>query len=366
MKKKINLVIQTAFLGDLLLSIPLLRQIKKMYPQDEIGLVCKKGLGEIFCALGLVDHVFEISKGNQKSYEQVISEIDQLSLRNIYSPHQSLRTAFFVRRLLAENKIGFRRWWNFNFFDLRIPFVNQMPDALRQLSLCQIEDPVLEKNLQNYMVKGTAYQLSPDGQISEVPDWAKMGLREHLLDSRHLWSKTIEKFGFREGRKKALLFPGSVWFTKQWTEKGFVEVGQSLSQDYDVVIMGGPGEEALCSRISSLIPGSQNLCGRTTIMESLFLVLHSAFIICNDSASGHLAAVAETPSISIFGPTILEFGFRPWQNKAWIVQNLKLSCRPCGPHGHQKCPLGTHECMTSVSSLTVYQAVQKIYSSSIK
>jgi heptosyltransferase-2 len=74
----------------------------------------------------------------------------------------------------------------------------------------------------------------------------------------------------------------------------------------------------------------------------------------------HLAATSETPSVVIFGPTILEFGFRPWQDRVFVVETHGLACRPCGKHGHKKCPIGTHICMKQISKDEVLEKLQGV------
>ncbi len=90
------------------------------------------------------------------------------------------------------------------------------------------------------------------------------------------------------------------------------------------------------------------------------LMQRSQLVVSNDSGSQHLASLVETPLVSIFGPTVLSQGFGPWQNKAVVAQATGLTCRPCGRHGHDKCPIGTHVCMTSLTPDSVYQASLKV------
>jgi heptosyltransferase-2 len=85
-------------------------------------------------------------------------------------------------------------------------------------------------------------------------------------------------------------------------------------------------------------------------------------VVTNDSAGQHLAALAGTKTVSVFGPTVLPFGFRPWNSQAIVVERFGLSCRPCGKHGPMKCPIGTHECMKSIRSNEVYQACERLLS----
>ncbi|MNL44308.1 Lipopolysaccharide core heptosyltransferase RfaQ [compost metagenome] len=124
--------------------------------------------------------------------------------------------------------------------------------------------------------------------------------------------------------------------------------------------MGGPGEEALAEDVASQIPGVRSLAGKTQIFESAQLIVRAALVVGNDSASTHLAAVCETPLIAIFGPTILKFGYRPWSAQSYVVEIPGLPCRPCGKHGPQKCPIGTHECMKGIAASEVVKTARTI------
>ncbi|MEN0059028.1 MAG: glycosyltransferase family 9 protein, partial [Bdellovibrio sp.] len=191
------------------------------------------------------------------------------------------------------------------------------------------------------------------GHLSAAPSWASMSLRRPLLEMTSLYESLKEHFalkGFENG-KAVLLFPGSVWATKRWTEEGFIKTGQALqAKGFHIYVMGGPGEETLSEEVAAAIPGAVSLAGKTKIIESAQLIVRAALVVGNDSASTHLAAVCETPLIAVFGPTVLEFGFRPWSAQSYVVQKEGLACRPCGKHGHQVCPIKTHECMKSISA----------------
>ncbi|MCB0370096.1 MAG: hypothetical protein KDD45_11895, partial [Bdellovibrionales bacterium] len=92
----------------------------------------------------------------------------------------------------------------------------------------------------------------------------------------------------------------------------------------------------------------------TSVYESSLILSHADLVIGNDSASSHLACLCDCQLVSFFGPTVLDFGYRPWGNKVYIFENETLKCRPCGPHGHKKCPIGTHECMKSIKPEMVF------------
>ena len=356
-----NVLVQTAFLGDLLLSIPLLKQIKSFSPEPLV-LVCRQGLGEFFLKSGLVDQVIEIIKGDSKSYQKAAQELQKLQINTIYAPHQSLRTHFFISRLKALKKVGFATWWNYFYFDHRIKKNMSLPEALRQQSLMGFKDVNLEDLIKKYQQSGQAYQVL-NNVLSAPPTWSNMSLKNKILEDQSTWTRFLERKGLSAKRNRpwVLVFPGSVWATKRWTTEGFGQVCKKLlEQKFEVFVMGAPNEEKLCQDVAAFAPGSNMFAGQTTIYESALMLARSVLVIGNDSASIHLAACAETPTISIFGPTVIEFGFRAWSDKAYLLQHPKLACRPCGPHGHQQCPLKHHRCMKEISADSVLALAQKI------
>lgn len=342
---------QTAFLGDLLLSIPLLKRCKELWPDHKLALVCRKGMGDFFIKTGVVDQVFEIQKGNKDTYKKILEQLKTQEVDYLISPHQSMRTTLFCRQIKAKHKIGYKNFWSWLAFDSKIERDSQLPDSLRQISLLKDVDPRLKEQLADYKNKETPYRPDKHGHLSAPPKWGSMSLRKTVLNDELFQAlKTKYQLHGFEDSKAVLIFPGSVWATKRWTTDGFIKVGQSLQQQgYQVYVMGGPGEEALAEQVAEEIAGSVSLAGKTQIFESAQLIGRAALLVGNDSASTHLASVCETPLIAVFGPTILEFGYRPWSAETYIVQNSELACRPCGKHGHKVCPIKTHVCMKSVS-----------------
>jgi heptosyltransferase-2 len=345
------LIIQTAFLGDLLLSVPLFKYLKSRFPECEISLVCRKGFGSLLRDLRLVDRLFEIQKKNKSSYQVALQGVSETEFDLLLCPHESMTSALFARKVKAKKKIGFRKWWNALFFSERVQKDLRLPDSLRQMSLLQNCDPILKKQIQEFQKQDVEWKKKNSLWLTPVPDWA----------SPKVSNLPVSLERFQLGGKFICLFPGSVWKTKQWTAEGFIETGRSLAeQGFEILVMGGPGEEALTSQVSQQIPGSMDLGGKTSLQESLAILTKAQLVITNDSASQHLAALVQTPTVAIFGPTILEFGFRPWNSKSSIVERQGLACRPCGKHGHQKCPLGTHECMKGIQAKEVLQRVEQV------
>lgn len=339
------LVIQTAFLGDVLLSIPMLLRLKEMHPKAQLTLLCRKGVGEIFKELRLADNVVEINKKDKQEFSMTFSELKKTSYDLLICPHESYRSAFITIQIKAKIKIGFKEVWNFFVFNKKIERDMKLPDALRQLSLLGVIDNQSKRAIEEYK------------RTSKIPELGRMGIRNKILAHRR-YIDIIQKFNI--GRNSIFISPGSVWNTKRWTTEGFVRAASSLIENNPIVFIGSQDEKDLCSEISQQVSGSKNLAGQTSLFELLVLMTIGKVLISNDSGAMHMGSAAELPTVAVFGPTVLELGYQPWQEKAVVVENKELKCRPCGKHGHMKCPIGTHECMKSISSHSVVEMVQKV------
>lgn len=323
------LVFQTAFLGDLFLSIPLLQKIKVLYPQAEIGLVCRKNFGQFFLSTGLVDQVFEIDKRSQKSLQETFKATKNYHPDLIVSPHLSFRTALWVKKLSASESIGFYKPWNFWAYKKRVMRDLSQHDVLRQLSL-----------------------LEPLGLVVDESD-----------QSLHSSLKVPSPDKFGNISQSIAVAPGSQWETKRWPVEYFSDVIKKLlAEGKKVILVGGPDEREIAKQIVSQIPSVKNLVGETSILELAQVLSQCRLLVTNDSGAMHVATSVGTPVVSIFGPTVPAQGYSPWSKKSEIVEMNPLACRPCGAHGHHRCPLGTHDCMKKLEPEKVLKAVDRVLS----
>jgi len=347
-----SLVVQTAFLGDLLLGIPLFKKIKELHPDGRLTVVCRRGLGSFLTESGLVDEVIEIDKKSGVDWREAKRRLKDRTFDLLLCPHESPRSALFVRGLKAKKKIGFKSWFNGFIFDERIERPMQDPEAIRQLSLLSGES----RDVQNQIFDFEKSQQKAGGRFENgalVPVPAQLGMQI---------PKLVEMRAKKDPQAKtAVLAPGSVWATKMWTSEGFVAVGKNLAnKGFRVLISGSAQERALCESIAREIPGAESVAGKTSLFESAKILSQSDLLVCNDSGSMHLASCAGTPTVSVFGPTVLDFGYRPWNDSRAEVVQLDLDCRPCGTHGAKACPLGTHACMKGLPATVVSLAVDRV------
>lgn len=353
-KAKPIAIVHTAFLGDLLLSIAFFKRLKELFPNSEVHLICRAGVGDLFKKLNLINEYYEIHKGKSQSYQDVILKIKKIKFKFIFAPHTSFRTALFVRKLQADMKISYKNFWNFLFFNTRIKKNNNWPEPIRTLQLLQgIDSDLNEKLLSIQDIN--FFKPDLDMKLISPPPWSSISCYEDLI---HLNLENINNEKIQDIQKGFYaVFPGSVWPTKRWPKEKFAELIMELSKKKPVILLGGKDEHKLCEEIKTMtLENSEkilNFAGELSLIEVLMLLLNASVVISNDSAGAHLAAVANTPSVVIFGPTVPKFGYRPWSQVSSVVETEGLSCRPCGPHGHSKCPIGTHECMKRIESQTV-------------
>ena len=344
MKNKI-IVIQTAFLGDTLLSIPLLKHIRSHFDDVEITFVCRKGYSDLFLNYGLIDKAYEITKGDSNSYKNIIKDLSDSKFDYLISPHQSFRTHLFNLKINAEVKIGYKRAWNYFALDKRVDRPMGYPEALRQLYLLNAVEGF---NFDwNYADK---FNLDNKSLFKD-----KVEFKQSLPS---LWSMEIPgQKNNNSLNSHVVIAPGSVWPTKMWRKEYFIELCSKLiKQGYKVSLIGSKDEEELCGEVNKECPLANNLSGKFNLSE-LYQFLQSAdLIVSNDSGAMHMASVAGCRIVSVFGPTVLELGYQPWSEKA-VVQQVSLGCRPCGLHGHKRCPIGTHDCMKLVKPTNVLDSV---------
>jgi heptosyltransferase-2 len=339
------LFVHTAFLGDLLLCIPAFKELKRH--GFKLTLVCRSGIGDFFSALNLhSDHqkifedVFELKKNDSKSYSNLVQILNTKTWDIIICPHQSFRSTLFVKKIRSTKKIGFKSWNSFLAYDLTLKRPLELPEPLRILKLLEIIPINFEQRLN--FIYSQQYQIPEEFSLLVY---------------------TSKKSESKSKNKKIAIFPGSVWATKRWTSQGFLDVSVQLNKlNYEVFFLGSSNEAELCESLAKQ-SNSQSLAGKLSLLESFDFIGECCLVLSNDSGGQHLAAAAGVPVITIFGPTTLDLGFRPWINDSNIIENKSLKCRPCGKHGHQQCPLGTHECMKSIDPTEVYtnivQMIQK-------
>lgn len=332
-----------------------MRQTVSLFPEYPLTVICRQGLGDIIRSTGIAGKVIEVNKRDANLWREQKKQILELEVNHLICPHESPRTAVLVRKMkVAGHKVGFESWWNGVVFDKRVKKPMHLPDALRQLSLLTALSNSFAEEFSEIGGREDVFNSEDDAHNVDfrqgyIPVWAELSDVRGIQPTR------------KQDRSKIIyMAPGSTWATKKWTTTGYIEVARALiSEGWQVHITGSPDEKALGDLIKKSVPGVENFAGSWSLSETVAKFRQGSALIANDSGAIHLAALAALPTVAIFGPTTLELGFRPWQRQSIVVQK-DLKCRPCGKHGHQECPIGTHECMVGLGPKQVLGALENV------
>ncbi len=340
--KKIG-ILQTAFLGDTVIIADMVGKLNKLYgDQAQIHLIVRKGLESLFENDPRVNSITTFDKrDSEKGFWgliRAVRKVRKLRLNVILTVHRSLRSSLVARLSGARKVIGFKTASISFIFSKRVEREGAH-EVLKNHKLLEVLD---KRFIDLVPSKSHPYTLYPP----------KKNKRKDLSE--------LEKKSF------IVVAPGSKWPTKRWTNSGYVELINRLlkSYIYKIILSGDKEDIKYSDDIASEINSTKrvlDLTGKLEIQDLFYLISRARLVITNDSAPQHIAVGLGVPVVAIFGPTVKELGFYPYSNKAVVVENEKVKCRPCGLHGHNVCPKETHECMTSITSIEVFEAVEDIF-----
>ena len=333
------LVIQTAFLGDLILTLPLIQSLAGAFPGGRIAVLAIPSTVEVLLNHPAVGErlVFD-KRGRDRGWRGLLRmsrRLRQEGFDTVLVPHRSLRSALLAALAGIPRRIGFDTSAGSLLLTDRVRRDRRVPETQRNLSLLGPLD---------------VHPAVGPPRIYPGPED-----RRHAQDflARHWKTQPEDLVG---------VAPGSVWPTKRWLPEGYAEViGQLRETDGCAVVLFGSREDRpLCQQIARLSGDTIPVAaGELSVLSAAALMEHCRLIISNDSAAAHLAAAMGRPVVAIFGPTVPAFGFAP-SGSDHIVLETDLDCRPCGIHGGNRCPRRTFACMRAISPEAVLEAVRSI------
>lgn len=343
MNRKI-VVLQTAFIGDVILTLPMVQLLKKRYPTVAIDFIATKRASGVLQNHPDISEVIIYDKyGEDKGFKGFRRLTDLLKSKKYDAaivPHRSIRSALLIYLSKITTRIGFNRSAGKIFFTHVEKYRFDLHEVERNISLLK---PLLIETQKKELPR-----LYPSLEDKKIV--GKILFEEEILETSRLIG----------------IAPGSVWNTKRWTKEGYLQlVRKLLSEKYIICFIGGKEDVKLCNEIiNNTTPGGVvNLSGKLTLLQSAELIRRCRVLITNDSSPVHLAAAVDVPVVAIFGPTVSSFGFAPYSNGSVIVDINDLDCRPCAIHGGDKCPIGTFDCMRKITHEIVFEKVVEVLNS---
>ena len=334
------LILQTAFIGDVILATPLIRAVATGYPTSEIHFLTIPSSRNLVETLPTIRKLWIFDKrGKDKGFSGLLKlarQLRQEKFQLALVPHRSLRSASLVFLAGIPRRIGFDRSSGAFLFTDKVIYQHTLHEVERNLSLLE---PLQLQPSENILP-----EIFPDDQDKlQVANWLK-------------------SCGIDESTPFITLAPGSVWYTKRWPAKYWAVLADLLSREkYKIILTGSAADTYLASEI---IPASSigiiDAFGLFTLRQSAELIRRSRLLVSNDSAPTHLGSAVKIPVLTLFGSTIPSFGFSPCSAGSRVAEIKNLDCRPCTDHGRMKCPLKHFKCMQDLTPALVFEIVQKM------
>lgn len=310
------LVIQTAFPGDAVLTLPLIQEIKKRNQSAQIDVLCIPSTSILFNSSPAVNNVIEFDKRRNDSglggLYKLIKKLRSIKYDVVYSPHRSARSSIISFLSFPKQSYSFdKSALNFLYKNL-VKYRKDWHEVRRNLSL--VSNAYTDEN----------WKILP---LVEINDGDKK-MVDDLLNSLSInHSKIIA------------VAPGSVWATKRYPAEYYTSLIEKLTGlNFTVVLIGGKEDFNLCEKIINGRSKIFNFCGQLNFIQSVYLLTKVELLISNDSAPTHLGMCADIPVLTIYCSTVPDFGFFPYNKSSRYISYDKLDCKPCGIHGFNKCP----------------------------
>lgn len=315
------MVIQTAFIGDVILATAILEKLHEHYPNTRLDILVRKGNELLFNNHPFVNEVLVWNKRAKKTRGLVAlrKQVRKTGYDCIINAHRFSSSGFVVYRSGALHRIGFdKNPFSFSF----------------------------TKKIAHEIGNGKHEVDRNHDLISELTDHvaAKPKLYPSKTDYKAISEYVTDNF--------VCLAPTSVWFTKQFPAEQWIRLINELGEHTRVYLLGAKEDKDACGNIKHRAYNKNlvNLAGKITLLQSAALMSKAKMNYVNDSAPLHLASAINAPVKAVFCSTTPDFGFGPLSDDGEVIQTTKkLECRPCGLHGHKDCPESHFECAQSIS-----------------
>jgi len=314
------LIIQTAFIGDVILSTALIEKIRMNDPQARIDFLLRKGNEGLLRNNPHINRLYVLNKKERKwrHVAAMIRELRKERYDYMLNLQRFLTTGIISLFTRAGVKAGFDKNPLSRFYDIRV--THAIGDGTHEIS----------RNLR---------------LVESLFGEAFVGPRLYPGDEDY---KAVEGYGAGD---YVCIAPASVWYTKQFPEDRWLALIDRLPAEYAVYLIGGPDDRELCSRLAwrSAKEKVHNVAGQHSFLATAALMERARMNYVNDSAPLHIASAMNAPVRAVFCSTVPAFGFYPVSDDSKVVEvDYDLYCRPCGLHGFKQCPEGHFKCARDI------------------
>lgn len=315
------LIIRFSSIGDIIQCMGVISGIKNHFPQAEIHWIARKDMSSFLAMDKRIHRIWAFDK--KEGLSGLLKMADQLKKENfdyIYDAHSNIRSNVLKIKLLSfwksrpasvlRSKERLKRFLLFRWG------INKFPWPFR--GMVSYQKPLQKWGITDF--------------YSDYHDWYFPREFSTRL-SPYIDSRTIT------------LVPSANWVKKRWPVGHWIDLVRLLPH-YRFIILAGPAD-TFCEAIREAAPDRvTNLAGKTSLLESCYLVNRSQLVVSADTGFMHAADLFGIKTLALMGPTA--FGF-PSGKQAEILE-VDLPCRPCTKDGSGKCKRAVfQQCMTDIT-----------------
>jgi heptosyltransferase-2 len=323
------LVVQTAFIGDIVLATALLESLHEQYPQAAIDVVVRKGNEPLFNEHPFINELIVWDKKQHKylNWLSILKKIRAKKYDVFINLQRFAATGLWTVLSSANTTIGFDK------------------NPFSFLFTHKVKHDVSGNGL---------HEINRNHALTH-----SLGVLTLAMPKLYPTNSDYEKVKVYQAQKYITIAPASVWFTKQFPLTAWVSFISELKFEGPIYILGGPADKALGDKIINEVVSLHstaskkiiNLSGELSFLASAALQQKAVINYVNDSAPMHFCSAVNAPVVAIYCSTIPAFGFGPLSTNSFIVETKEqLACRPCGLHGKKHCPLGHFNCAQSIEN----------------
>ena len=342
------LVMRYRFIGDTVLTVPFLRNLRRAEPDADITWMVAPGSSDVVKGIPYVNSmlywdpvtIHADSRGTHRTFLSKLAFVRGLRARRydkVYVLKRSLSSAILAWLSGAPQRVGFDTEGRGILLTKKVAYRHDRHEVENFLAVLREDGvPVTDDSLEIWTT-------------AEEEEKAARILSDH---------------GLSRGDRTAVIHPFSAVEARGWPLEYFAELSVRLNGKTACrpVIVGGPQDIETFSRVRPLFgEGTVDLVGKCGLRETIALLKRSVLFVGNDSGIMHLAAAAGIPLVALFGPqSPVKFG--PWSSRAKVMYKA-LQCSPCRQKFFTECSPSAHmrpECVESLSVDEVFRESVKI------
>lgn len=323
------LIIRFSSIGDIVLTTPVIRCLKKQVSNAEVHFLTKSGFSEILSGNPYIDQVHIL--GSDK--KTLLSKLKSIKFDGVIDLHHNYRSWQFKRVLdcpsYSFHKLNIQKWLLVNFKINKLPNVHIVDRYLDALSFLQVKN---DGQGLDFFIQSDALTIINTLPLTHQQDYTAL-----VIAAKHA--------------------------TKRLPENKIIELCKELNSP--IVLLGGKEDKEQGDLISKEVGNLvYSACGKTSLHESAALIKYAKNVITHDTGLMHIAAALQKKMISIWGNTIPEFGMYPYYSNSndgmlkglsTVVEVENLSCRPCSKIGFEKCPKGHLDCLNKIDNKKIIE-----------